>query len=128
MRRRDALQQFGLVASLAATSGCAAILGGRGGNTDDGDRRRAGNLESIKIRPKEGDNGNLVVVVTVQNHGSKKESATLKVTTTLDDVVHEMEPEITVPGNESKDVNVPFEVTYEKYDAANKSAIDIDLV
>ncbi len=128
MRRRDALQQFGLVASLAATSGCAAILGGRGGNTDDGDKKRSGNLESVKIRPTENDDGNLVVVVTIQNHGSKKESATLKVTATTDGVVHLMDPEITVPGNESKDVHVPFEVTYEKYDNANKSSISINLV
>lgn len=128
MRRRDALQQFGLVASLAATSGCAAILGGRGGNTDDGDKKRSGDLESIKIRPKEGENGNLLVVVTVQNHGSKKQSATLKVTATTDGAVHEMEPKISVPGNESKDVHVPFEVTYEKYDNANKSSISINLV
>ncbi|MFH5798723.1 hypothetical protein [Haladaptatus sp. CMAA 1911] len=128
MRRRDALRQFGLVASLAATSGCAAILGGRGGNSDDGDKKRSGDLESVKIRPKENDDGNLVVVVTVQNHGSEKESATLKVTTTVDGVVHLMDPEITVPGNESKDVHVPFEVTYEKYDSAGKSSIDINLI
>jgi hypothetical protein len=64
----------------------------------------------------------------VRNHGSKKQSATLKVTATIDGAVHLVDPEITVPRNESKDVHVPFEVTYEKYDNANKSSISINLV
>ncbi|GKZ12124.1 hypothetical protein [Haladaptatus sp. T7] len=127
MRRRDALQQFGLVAALASTGGCAAILGGRGGNQDDGDRSRAGNLESLKIRPKKGDDGNLVVVVTIQNHGDSEESAELEVTADLNDVVHEMNPTVTVPGKETKDVEVPFEVTYEKYSEASSTSISINL-
>ncbi|WP_231183234.1 hypothetical protein [Haladaptatus sp. DYF46] len=127
MRRRDALQQFGLVATFAATSGCAAILGGRGGNSDDGDRSRAGNLKSVKIRPTEGNDGKLVVVVTIRNEGDKEESADLKVSATIDDGVHETEPTVSVPGKKTKDVKVPLPVTYKKYDEANSTSIDIDL-
>ncbi len=126
MRRREALQQVGLVVSLASTSGCAAILGGRGNNKDDGDSVRSGHLESLGLRPTKGKNGNLVVVVTVKNKGKKKESTDLRVTVSSNGAVHERTPTISVSAGETKDIKVSFEMSYEKYSSA-KSSISIDL-
>lgn len=127
MRRRESLQKLGLVVSLTSMSGCAAILGGRSNNQDDGNRKRSGNLESVQLRPKEGKNDNLVVVVTVKNNGEKKESADLKVSVTIDGTVHERTPKITVPGGEKKEITVPFELEYDKYTGGQTTSIDIDL-
>lgn len=126
MRRREALQQIGLVASLASTGGCAAIIGGRGDGRDDGNRKRSGNLESVRLQPTKGGDDNLVVVVTVRNEGDSKESADLKVSVSLNDALHERTPRITVPGGEEKDIKVPYKIPYEEY-RSSKSSISIDL-
>ncbi len=127
MRRRESLQKLGLVISLTSLSGCAAILGGRGNKQDDGDRKQSGNLESVQLRPKEGKDDNLVVLVTVKNKGTKKESADLKVSVTIDGTVHERTPKITVPGGEKKKITVPFELKYEKFTDADRTSIDLNL-
>ncbi|WP_049970613.1 hypothetical protein [Haladaptatus cibarius] len=127
MRRRNALQQFGLVAALASTGGCASILGG-GSESDDGDRARSGDLETIGIDSiVEGDNGNLVVVVNIENHGDSQSSAKLNVAATIGETVHEKTPEVTVPGGQTKGVRIPFEVEYSKYEEASRTSIDLDL-
>ncbi|GAA0199370.1 hypothetical protein [Haladaptatus pallidirubidus] len=128
MRRRKALQQFGLVAALASTGGCASILGGGNQTNDDGDRARSGDLETIGIDGiTEGESGNLVVVVNIKNHGDSKSSAPLKVSATIDGTVHEKTPKVTVPGGQTKAVRIPFEVEYAKYDEASRTSIDLDL-
>ncbi|WP_458205334.1 hypothetical protein [Haladaptatus sp. NG-SE-30] len=127
MRRREALQQFGLVATLASTSGCAAILGGGSQTHDDGDRRRSGNLKNEGIEVKEGEKGKLVVIVTVENTGERKDSATLKTSVTIGESVHEKRRKVTVPGGESKAVTVVMPVDYAKYENASRTSIDLDL-
>ncbi len=128
MRRRKALQQFGLLATAASTGGCAAILGGGNQTNDDGDRKRSGSLESKDISFEKGDNNNLVVIVSVKNNGDSKSSATLKVSVVIDDATHELKPKVTVPGGKTKDVRVPFEVAYSKYTDGSQTSIDINLL
>lgn len=127
MRRRKALQRFGLAATLASTGGCAAILGGGPQTTDDGDRKRSGTLENQNISVEKGKEGKLVVIVTVKNTGEKKTSATLKTSVTIDDSVHEKRPRITVPGGESKDISVVLPVDYSKYENASRTSVDLNL-
>ncbi|WP_227376566.1 hypothetical protein [Haladaptatus halobius] len=127
MRRRKALQRFGLVATLASTGGCAAILGGGGQRSGDGDRKRSGTLENRNISVEKGEKGKLVVVVTVKNTGEKKASATLKTSVTIDDSLHEKRTKVTVPGSESKDISVVLPVDYSRYDNASRTSVDLDL-
>ncbi|WP_435153812.1 hypothetical protein [Haladaptatus sp. DFWS20] len=128
MRRREALQQFGLVAAIASTGGCAAILGGGNQTPNDGDRKVSGSLETVGINGvTEGDEGNLVVSVSIKNTGDSKESATLKVSAEIDDTVHEKSPKVTVPAGKTKEVKIPFEVKYAKYEEASRTSISLDL-
>ncbi len=127
MRRRESLQKLGLVVSLTSMSGCATILGDRGNQKDDGDNSRSGDLESRGIKPKKGENGHLVVVVTVKNTGKETESADLKVTVKTDGTVHEETPTITIPAGKTKEVSVPFDMTYDRYENATNRPISINL-
>ncbi|WP_433624412.1 hypothetical protein [Halomicrococcus sp. NG-SE-24] len=129
MRRRDALQRLGLVAVLGSTGGCAAILeGGQEKKSSDDDPKRSGSLETMKILgPRKGENDNLVVATEIKNHGEKKSSATLDVTVEIDDTVHNRDHRVTVPGGERKEVEVPLEVKYAKYENADKRSISLDL-
>ncbi|WP_458188723.1 hypothetical protein [Haladaptatus sp. NG-WS-4] len=127
MRRREALQQFGLVATLASTGGCAAILRGGSQTPKDGDRRRAGSLKTQNFRVEEGENGKLVIVATVKNDGEKKSSATLKISVTIDDSVHEKRPKVTVPGGEEKEFSIVMPVDYSRYENASRTSTDLNL-
>ncbi|WP_266077235.1 hypothetical protein [Haladaptatus caseinilyticus] len=128
MRRRKALQRFGLVAVAASSGGCAAILGGGNQKADDGDRRVSGNLETVSINGvREGDSGNLVVAVSIKNNGDDTASATLKVSTIIGETVHEKSPKVTVPGGQTKEVTIPFEVKYAKYENASHTTVNLDL-
>ncbi|WP_327052369.1 hypothetical protein [Halomicrococcus gelatinilyticus] len=130
MHRRDALQRIGLVAAVASTSGCAAIIeGGPDRKPRDGDRKRSGNLESTNIIPPyEDEDGNVVVGVTITNNGDEQASATLEASLEIGESVHEKSTTVTVPGGESKDVTITYDLDFETYENADTKGIDFNLV
>jgi len=130
MHRRDALQRIGLVAAVASTSGCAAIIeGGPERKPRDGDRKRSGNLETITLHPpSKSDYGNVVVGATIRNNGDNQESATLEARLEIGETIHEKSTKVTVPGGESKDVDITYDIDFETYETAERTGIEFNLV
>ena len=136
MRRRDVLRKcvtLGAAGSLGPLAGCA-------GGGEESDSESAASLSVDTFDYREGDSGNLVVTVDVQNSGSAEGSGRLYVTVTAsrttsangtaggdgDDTVGTREVvEVTVPAGETETVTLSFEFTYDQF--ARKGSLNVDL-
>lgn len=141
MRRRDTLRKcavLGTVGSLGLLAGCS------GGGTSGPETEDSASLSVTDFDYEEGDSGNLVVTVTVENAGESEGTGTLYVTVTAaetttgnetvgsndegdddDEVAARESMDVSVPAGEAKTVRIPFEFTYQQF--VRKGNISIDL-
>ena len=73
----------------------------------------------------ESDDGTLLVTATVINDGSSERSGTLVASVALDDETVEGTTDVTVPPEETIDVEVPVAVSFERFDVAGSLWLDL---
>ena len=133
MHRRDTLRRC---AVLGATGGLSLLAGCSGGDSEEGENEESSlSVETFDYR--EGDSGNLVVMVTVKNPGDAEASGKLYLDVTAAESTTETEEDgddtaaaresrdVTVPAGETETVEVPFEFTVEQFE--RDGSLDVDL-
>lgn len=136
MYRRDTLRTcalLGTTGGLGLLAGCSA-----GGEESTDESEDSEPLSKQNFDYEEGEDGNLVITVTIENSGTAEETGYLYVTATvaestrgtetdddIDTVASRESREVTVPAGETKTVRVPFEFTYEQF--LQKGGIEVDL-
>ncbi|WP_135825418.1 hypothetical protein [Halorussus ruber] len=141
MRRRDTLRRcavLGATGGLALLAGCSGGGGGDGGS-GGGDESAESSLSVETFNYEEGDDGALVVTVSVTNAGDSSASGKLYVTVSAaeptaktettddgDDTTAARESlDVTVPAGETKTVEVPFEFTVEQFEQDGSLEVDL---
>jgi hypothetical protein len=145
MNRRDILRKCG-AAVAAGGLGLLAGCSGGGETPDDGSgSEESASLKTTGFDYEEGDSGNLVITVTIENSGEAEGTGHLYVTVTAaatttetkddanenateDDngtVASRKSREVTVPAGETKTLEIPFEFTVEQFE--RRGNLDIDL-
>ena len=143
MERRDILQKcvgFGVAGGLGLLAGCS------GGGSPGGESANEASLKVTDFDYEEGDSGNLVVTVTIENSGESEGTGYLYVTVTAaattseegeDDggqndtteesntVASRESREVTVPAGETTTLEIPFEFTVEQF--KRRGNLDIDV-
>jgi hypothetical protein len=140
MRRRDTLRRcavLGATGGLSLLAGCSGGSGGRGGS-DEGDSDES-SLSVETFDYEEGDDGSLVVTVSVKNAGDAEASGKLYVTVSAAEPTSETETTddgddttaareslgVTVPAGETETVEVPFEFTVEQFERDGSLEVDL---
>lgn len=143
MRRRDTLRKC---ATLGA-AGSLGLLAGCSGGGEQSDSEGSPELAATNHNYREGESGNLVVTVTIENSGESEGTGRLYVTVIVTETTSETETgngsesadsddedrtvasresmEVTVPAGETKTVEIPFEFTVEQFHQGG--SIDVDL-
>ena len=150
MRRRDTLRKC---ATLGA-AGSLGLLAGCSGGGEQSESEESAELAVKNFDYREGESGNLVVTVTVENSGDSEGTGHLYVTVIATETTTETgngtagsdedggndenggdaedgtiatreSLEVTVPAGETKSLEIPFEFTVEQFERGG--TIDIDL-
>ena len=153
MDRRDILRKCG-AAGVAGGLGLLAGCTGGGSPGSDSDAAESASLEVTNLDYEEGDSGELVVTVTIENSGESAGTGHLYVTVTAaeatgettddanergtedgaggsttddgnDTVASRESREVTVPAGETKTLEIPFEFTVEQFQ--RRGSLDVDL-
>jgi hypothetical protein len=140
MDRRDILRRCGAVsaAGLGLLTGCS---GGGDDPTDESADETSASLEVTDFDYHEGDSGTLVVTATVENAGKSEATGHLYVTVTAaattadpengtateseETVASRESREVTVPGGEATNVEIPFELGIEQFERSGTLELDL---
>lgn len=114
-----------LVLAVAGLSGCVSASDGSGPRNPPSTPEGGGPIEPqrrlriVDGEPREGEDGALVLVVTVENRGDSRRSDTLVGVVTVDtedgSTEYEASREVSLDGNSESEVELVFDVDYEAW-------------
>lgn len=133
MNRRGLLESAGrllALGSVVAGAGCTEAASPTGPLTpprapEETDTSGA----SLAIRDfvdVEGDDGNLLVRVTVENRSGQRQSGTVVVTATAEDTEETVSEDVTVPGGERVDVTVATSLSFETFSRSGSLRVNVE--
>lgn len=124
MDRRALLRRSAVAGAAALAGSVAGCLGGGGDSRDDGDGYEDLTIDDFDA--VEGDDGELVVTVTVANLAAEDRTGTLYVNVKANGSANTRVRTVEVGPAGTTDLEVPFDVSYETFMDAGNLDFDFD--
>ena len=130
-RRRflRSVPRFAAVGGVAACAGCVDRASPTGPRTPprspESTRSGGGGLVVADFADEEGENGNLVVRVTVENRGAEAESGTVVVEASADDAEETVSESVTADSGERTEVALGTSLSFEEFSRGGSLRVEI---